>query len=164
MQEWITAAEQEPAAKGYQLRAGQLRELTEAAEDGDTARIIAAAYNMGFKRGRNYERRQRHGVKKSKQDATPYQQTQRALQDAFERGQRQFRYMAARQSIGEEKAAAIADLEEYIARHPLANEHRYDMTSLQLAALIAIARTENSPDRALALAFNYGRAKGHRAG
>ncbi len=66
MTEWIAAAEQSHPARGYQLRAGQLRELTEAAEGGDLARSIAAAYNAGFKRGRNYERNHRPSMAKVK--------------------------------------------------------------------------------------------------
>lgn len=86
MQEWITAAEREHPAKGYQLRAGQLQELA-AAADKDVTAAIAAAYNMGFKRGRNYERNHRKSLAAIKRallwEAGQEQETKRALLDLF---------------------------------------------------------------------------------
>lgn len=61
MEEWIKTAARNHPDKHYQMRAGQLMELLQAADEpqADLAALFAAAYNAGYQRGRNYERNRR---------------------------------------------------------------------------------------------------------
>ena len=70
-----------------------------------------------------------------------------------------------RQSIGEDNARLLRKARAYCEKHPVPEpvNTRYDMKADQTAALICFSRAGYEWD-AVALAFEYGLAKGYRAG
>lgn len=89
MEEWIKAAARNHPDKHYQMRAGQLMELLQAADEpqADLAALFAAAYNAGYQRGRNYERNHRKSLAAIKRallwDAGQEQDNRQQLLDLF---------------------------------------------------------------------------------